>query len=286
MQEVDNRTRSADELIVSVMNNSTPPQVDLSEPPAIESNTHQESENPAISTPEIAETPKIEAETPQNGTDEYGNPIKAEPEMISMEEHKRRLNEIMRQRTKNWSHEDQQRFMQQQNVPQNVPHGTQEPAAEGDWQQELQGYIEKGVESVIQRAHQTSLQQQQAQQQADFEIKFNQSAERYQDFESVVLSKPITPTMMRATMGMQDPAAFMYAAAKNHATEIERIAQIADPVSQATEIGRLEERMRRARATTSAPAPISSTKGDLPSTEPKRSIEDLINQDAKNRRRR
>ena len=92
--------------------------------------------------------------------------------------------------------------------------------------------------------------------------------------------------MMRATMGMQDPAAFMYAAAKNHATELERIASIADPVSQAAEVGRLEERMRRARATTSAPAPISSTKGDLPSTEPKRSIEDLINQDAKNRRRR
>ena len=125
MQEVDNRTRSADDLLVSVMNNSTPPQVDLPDAAPVESKPSQE--------PEAPEVKEVSAEQPDNSapqasanqeTDEYGNPVKVEPEMISMEEHKRRLNEIMRNRTKNWSQEDQQRFMAQQNVPQNVPHGT------------------------------------------------------------------------------------------------------------------------------------------------------------------
>ena len=62
---------------------------------------------------------------------------------------------------------------------------------------------------------------------------------------------------------MDDPAAFIYAAAKTQAPELERISKLSDPYSQAVELGRLEERMRKSRASVSgAPRPIDQIKGD------------------------
>ena len=67
--------------------------------------------------------------------------------------------------------------------------------------------------------------------------------------------------MVIATRGMQDPAAFIYAAAKTQAPELERISRIQDPISQVVELGRLEERMRKSRASVSqAPRPIDMMK--------------------------
>jgi hypothetical protein len=87
---------------------------------------------------------------------------------------------------------------------------------------------------------------------------------KYQDFEQVVMGKPLTPQMVIATRGMSDPAAFIYAAAKTQAPELDRISKIGDPYAQAIELGRLEERMRKARSTVSkAPRPIEAPKGDV-----------------------
>lgn len=133
-----------------------------------------------------------------------------------------------------------------------------------DWAQQLETFIDQTLEKRQQRIEQTTWQQQQQEAQAQFEIKFNQGASRYSDFESVVMGKPLTPQMVVATRGLQDPAGFIYAAAKHQAGELERIAKIPDATTQAVEIGKLEERMRRAKSTVSnAPRPIGMVKGDV-----------------------
>ena len=93
--------------------------------------------------------------------------------------------------------------------------------------------------------------------------------------------------MMLATRGMADPAAFIYTAAKNHASELQRIAQIADPYQQGAEIGKLEERMRKVATVSKATKPLPKTTGDMGAkTETKRSIDQLILSDAKQKFRR
>jgi len=79
---------------------------------------------------------------------------------------------------------------------------------------------------------------------------------------------------------MTDPAAFLYAASKRHAPELQRIANLTDPYAQVLEMGRLEERMKKNRAVSSAPRPIASTRDDSSMTTHKSdkqpSIEDMI----------
>jgi hypothetical protein len=81
---------------------------------------------------------------------------------------------------------------------------------------------------------------------------------------------------------MADPAAFIYAAAKQQPKELERIAAITDPYVLAAEVGRLEERMKKARTVSKAPKPIAKTRGDIADKGlTKTSLDDLIRQDAK-----
>ena len=88
--------------------------------------------------------------------------------------------------------------------------------------------------------------------------------------------------MTLATRAMADPAAFLYAAAKRNPEELERISKLRDPYAQMTEMGKLEERMRRNKPTTNAPRPLSRTTEDVGLPEPKKqnkaeeTIEDLI----------
>jgi hypothetical protein len=92
--------------------------------------------------------------------------------------------------------------------------------------------------------------------------------------------------MTIATRAMSDPAAFLYAAAKRHPTELQRISNISDPYVQMVEVGRLEERMRKNKPVSKAPRPLTQTREDATvehkeAKEP--SIEELMAQ-ADNRR--
>ena len=112
---------------------------------------------------------------------------------------------------------------------------------------------------------------------------------KYQDFHQVVAGKPITNQMMLATRSLENPAAFVYGAAKMHPQELDRISRISDPYQQAAEIGRLHEKMVKSRATISnAPKPIEQPKGNMPNkpVNDKPSIDSLILQHAaaKNKR--
>jgi len=87
--------------------------------------------------------------------------------------------------------------------------------------------------------------------------------------------------MILATRAIQDPASFIYAAAKRHPQDLERISKIRDPWAQANEMGRLEERMRVAKPGTKAPNPLSKTQEESSYRQEKRreigdSIDDLI----------
>jgi len=102
---------------------------------------------------------------------------------------------------------------------------------------------------------------------------------KYQDFRDVVGSKPITNAMLMAIRNIENPAAFIYAASKQHPQEIERIAKL-DHYDQMVEMGRLEERMKKARTATKAAKPVISPKGDTPNDRDnsRLSIDDKIRQ--------
>jgi hypothetical protein len=154
-------------------------------------------------------------------------------------------------------------------------------ATEGDWEAQLESFIDNTLSKREQKIQQQRWQQQAQEAQAQFEIKFNDGVAKYTDFEQVVYGKALTPQMVLATRGMNDPAAFIYAAAKTQGKELERIAQIGDPMTQAVEMGQLAERMRKARSNVSqAPRPIEAPKGDVvEKVERTRNIDDQIRQE-------
>jgi hypothetical protein len=154
-------------------------------------------------------------------------------------------------------------------------------APEGDWEAQLESFIDHTLSKREQKIQQQRWQQQAQEAQAQFEIKFNDGVAKYADFEQVVYGKALTPQMVLATRGMNDPAAFIYAAAKTQGKELERIAQINDPMTQAVEMGQLAERMRKARSNVSqAPRPIEAPKGDVvEKVERTRNIDDQIRQE-------
>lgn len=198
-----------------------------------------------------------EANDEISNIDEYGNEIPKQEKVYTQAEVDARINEAIRKRLKERSEEP---------VQQQTPHQDfQYDASTGDsWEAQLEAFNESWFQKREQRARQEQYQRHEEQTQAEFEIKFNQGASKYQDFEQVVMGKPLTPQMVIATRGMQDPAAFIYAAAKTQAPELERISRLSDPYAQAVELGRLEQRMRQSRAAVSkAPKPINAVKGDM-----------------------
>lgn len=164
---------------------------------------------------------------------------------------------------------------------------TQSQPIEGDWEAQLESFIDQTLSKREQKIQEQRWQEQVQEVQAQFEIKFNEGVAKYPDFEQVVAGKPLSPQMVLATRGMNDPAAFIYAAAKTQAKELERISSIGDPMTQAVEMGQLAERMRKARSNVSqAPRPIDTPKGDVSEkVERTRNIDDQIQLEEKRLRK-
>lgn len=200
--------------------------------------------------------PKKESK-PEVATDDYGNEIPKQEKMYSESE----VQAMIRDRLSRGKFAEQpvQQPVQQQQ-PQDFKYDSEN---EDSWESQLESFIESTLAKREQKNTQRQWQQQEQETQANFEIKFNTGASKYQDFEQVVIGKPLTAQMVMATRGMEDPAAFIYAAAKTQATELDRISKINDSYAQAVELGRLEERMRKSRSSVSnAPRPIEQIKGD------------------------
>jgi hypothetical protein len=139
-----------------------------------------------------------------------------------------------------------------------------DPDAAGDWQQQLRSFVKQTVQSMTNEQQEEQRRNEDLQAQAQFESKFREGMNKFDDFKEVITSLPceISNPMTLATRSMENPAAFLYAAAKRHPQELERISRIRDPYGQMMEMGKLEERMRRNKPTTKAPRPLGRVPED------------------------
>lgn len=220
-----------------------------------------------------------EEERPKRKVDEYGN-----EEILENEAIRERL---ARQARKHQAEIDSLRAqLSQQGASREVQQAARnfeyDPESSGDWQQQLASFVKQTVSSMTREQEDAKQRQADAQLQYEFESKFRAGIEKFPDFVEVVSELPfqISNPMTLATRAMADPAAFLYAAAKRQPQELERISKIRDPYAQMTEMGRLEERMRKNKPTTSAPRPLGRVIEDAPERAPLKkrepSIEDLL----------
>lgn len=133
-----------------------------------------------------------------------------------------------------------------------------DPDESGDWQQQLASFVKQTVNSMSREKEEQVARNEEARVQYEFETKFKAGMDKFDDFIDVMteLEFEITTPMTIATRGMDNPAAFLYAAAKRNPQDLERISKIRDPYVQMTEIGKLEERMRKSKPATKAPRPL------------------------------
>lgn len=137
-----------------------------------------------------------------------------------------------------------------------------DPNDEVSWEQQLSDFVKATVTNLQQDEQRQARERQEQAAHQEFTKKFQKGMERFDDFREVVGSQPIDDAMTLALRGMSDPTAFIYAASKRNPQELERIAKLPDPYARMVEMGRLEERMRRAKPTTKAPRPLGKTRED------------------------
>jgi len=219
---------------------------------------------------------KVESVTVEDGdTDEYGIEVPKERTYSEKE-----VQQMIRDRLKRGDHQP----MQQQAIQQATNDFQVDPNSEETWEAQLEKFIDRRLETREQTVKQKELQRQAHEIQAEFESKFSTGMEKYSDFREVVGKLPITDAMMMSIRDMDNPATFLYAAAKLQPEEVKKIASMADPFQQAKAMGQLDERMRKAKSITRAAAPLKSTGSDVSEKYvPTRSIDDKIQSDAKKR---
>jgi hypothetical protein len=274
-----------------VKNEQIPPQpadVTLEQPqePALEANSEEnvqkepekapETDNKVETESEIEATApegsEIEQKVSESPIDEYGNPVE-KPRMYTEEE----VNQRIRERLSRGRYAEQPT---QQQVEQVADNFKADPNSEESWETQLEAFVEKTIDKKQKKAQQEQWQRMEKEKQADFEAKFTTGMNKYPDFIDVVKGKPITTDIMLATRSLDNPAAFIYGASKLHPQELDRISKIPDAYQQAMEVGRLHEKMVKARHHQSKAAkPIEAPKGDVPVNAPTRtSIDSLIEQ--------
>lgn len=235
------------------------------------------------SEPESAQDSEIEQDkAPQKTSendeiDEYGTKI-AKKKMYSEEEVQRMIRERLAR-----GKQAEQTPQQQREVQQAAKDFTPDPESADSWEVQLEAFVNKAMDKRDQVRNETEWKQREQESQAEFEVKFSEGMTKYHDFNGIVGGKPITNAMMLATRSMKDPAAFLYAACKQQPKELARIAAIPDAVTQAAEIGRLEERMKKAKVITTAPRPAKKISGDASSELPQIDIDSRIAAHAKSR---
>lgn len=213
--------------------------------------------------------------------DDYGNKIQSK-KVYTEEE----VQNMIRKRLKERHDQPQQQYQASpQQVQQAQDSFQHDPNSEETWEVQLDRHIRGTIQKIQNEQQENAFREHQNQLQKEFEEKFDNGRSKYSDFLEVVKGKPITNAMMMSTRSMEDPAAFIYAASKLQPQELQRIANISDPYQQAAEMGKLEERMRKAKTKSSAPKPGTKIRSDMPekySGKPP-SIDDKILHDAQKR---
>jgi hypothetical protein len=228
------------------------------------------------------EKPFDEPQEKETDSDDYGNP-KEKPRTYTEEE----VNEMFRKRFKNRT-EEEVKPTPQQYAQAEATGFEYNPESNDNWEVQLKHFVKQTVSQmqVEEVQKQNTLREKQAH--VEFQDKFIQGMEKFNDFKEIVASQPIDDAMTLALREISNPAAFIYAASKRQPQELERISKISNPNARYAEMIRLEERMKKAAQGTKAPKPISRSSNDasIPvKAKPKEpSIEDLIaSSDAKRR---
>lgn len=288
-------TQSVDDLLVRVENSKLGMDIPTDPIPA-----SQEASKPEVIDPQISHDDPIEPEkTLEPANDEEIEPAEDEKEAAQSKDSNENIDEYGNpvKKSRTYTEDEVQKMIRDRlsrgryeaPIPNSQP--TPQPSEvineDEPWDVQLKKLVKQTMEESQREASERSWREQETRKQAEFESKFTTGMEKYGDFHQVVEGKPITDSMMLAARNLKDPAAFIYGAAKLHPKELERIAQIPDPYTQAAEVGRLHERMVKTNMTVSkAPKPIESPKGTLPNrTAPKLSLEERIHQYAKQKRR-
>ncbi len=200
--------------------------------------------------------------------DEYGNDVA--PKKTYTEDE---VNELMRQRFN--------RTKKEESVKHEVKPQEQQEGQDENWEAQLENFVESTVKKISQKERDKLREVKEQESMGKLEMNIHQSMGKYKDFKEVVGKVPMSDYMVKATKNFKDPGAFIYAASKTQSKELERIAQLDDPLDQAAEIGKLEERMRKMRAGTNSPRPVSQVKGDVENKSYIRpSVDDLVRKDA------
>lgn len=236
--------------------------------------------------------PEVKETDPESASevDDYGNE-KALSRTFTEDQVNEKINEAVRRRIeqfeRNAGQSQQNKTQIQQAAQQGFEYNAESPES---WQQQLESFVEQTVTKMGQKQTQQALQMKEQHAHAEFEQKFRTGMGKFNDYVNVVGQQPITDAMTLASRGMNDPAAFFYAASKRAPQELQRIAQIPDQYAQMVEIGKLEERMRQSKPTngTRTPKPIGKMQEDssIPHQTKKRepTIEELIAKDAAKRK--
>lgn len=255
---------------------------------APESASDQKEEAPTEESSELKQEPQEESpqkegeksasdDSLSDEVDDYGNPISKGKLYTEEQVQKMIRDRLARGRVASQTPE------QSQQVQEAVKDFKADPESSEGWEQQLESFIEKTITKVSQKSQQEDWKRKEQDLQDQFEDKFTRGMGRYGDFQDVVSGKPITNSMMMATRSMQDPAAFLYAACKQHPTEIQKIAEMPDAVSQIAAIGRLEEKMKKVKSITKAPTPAKKITGDMSDAMPVKSVDQLIQEHAKSK---
>ena len=268
--------KNIDDLLMQVDLTPDSLQEDIPSVTESENTEHSDSTNDSNeSTPDygLNESDSSDNSEEETTVDDYGQKANKKEKLYTQAE----VEQMMRDRNKRGEFAKKEDSNYEE--PRNEHHNDDD--SEG-WEHQFETLVEKTLTKREQKIQQAQWKHKTQQEQAEFEIKFNTGAAKYSDFESVVVGKPLTPQMVIATKAMKDPAAFIYAAAKTQAHELDRISKIADPLVQAVEIGKLEERMRKGRSTnTAAPKPMDGVKGDVAHDKVKpRNVDDILREEA------
>jgi hypothetical protein len=277
-------TTSIDDLLMgnTVQNSQHPAPEVYDDTP--EENDHNDPETNDYSEPNTETEPQEEAEDESDNQeqkqelDDYGNE-KPAPRVYTEDE----VNELFRKRFKRGNHQQQQPAPQpqyQQTQQQAASQFEYNPDSGDNWQQQLEQFVEQTIDKRTQRQVSQQHQQQEMEAVAQFRDKFEQGMDKFSDFYEVVGGQPVDDAMTLALRAVADPASFIYAASKRHPQELQRISQLRDPYAKIAEMGKLEERMKKAAQATKAPRPVGRSADDAPvkykenSKEP--SIEQMI----------
>lgn len=209
-------------------------------------------------------------------SDDYGNP-KSKSRTYTEEEVNEKINKAIRERLARGSSAATSQNQPNASVAKEFEYN---PDSNESWQTQLESFVEQTVSKMGQKQAQMQREAQEQEAHIQLQTKIQQGLDRFGDFREAVGSQPISDAMTMALRGMNDPAAFIYAASKRMPQELQRIAKIPDQYAQMVEMGKLEERMRQAKPATKAPRPISRTIDDGITIKkpPKReeTIEDMI----------